>query len=59
MVSISCTFLPSETIINMFSRGGRRGVVRERAGAENMVMTMREGKAMAEKRGGVRGEVEG
>jgi hypothetical protein len=36
----------------MFSRGGRRGVVRERAGAENMVMTMREGKAMAEKRGG-------
>ena len=56
-MSISCTFLPSETIINMFSRGGRRGVVRERAGAENMVMTMREGKAMAEKRGGVRGEV--
>jgi hypothetical protein len=37
-------------MINVSSRGGRRGVVRERAAVENAVMAVREGKAMAERR---------
>ena len=37
-------------MINVSSRGGKRGIVRERETVENAVMAVREGKAMAERR---------